>query len=236
MNKSLSIRGVFDKESLNKLIPTDSKLIFISDRIGPKIMTRCSCGSESNAWVTNVLKGFSKQCTKCQAVNQKTKTNFLSHGLSKTKLYNVWSGIKRRCYNVNQKSYPDYGAKGIRMCDEWLNSYPAFYEFSVDNGYQEGLQIDRIDSSGNYEPSNCRFISRDENISRAHKGKKVHLQHIEKYVAAKLNISFEEMDDLIECSLSGLFKNKELADAAGIERHTLTRMVKRYGFSPIWSA
>lgn len=83
-----------------------------------------------------------------------------THNHSKTKLYNVWCGIKRRCYNTHQKSYKDYGAKGIIMCDEWLNDFQTFYYWALGNGYKEGLSIDRINTKGNYEPLNCRWIDK----------------------------------------------------------------------------
>lgn len=86
-----------------------------------------------------------------------------THGDSKSKLYNVWAGMKRRCYNKNQKSYKDYGAKGIRVCDEWFNSYETFKKWAETNGYNEGLEIDRINVEGNYEPNNCRWINKKQN-------------------------------------------------------------------------
>lgn len=85
-----------------------------------------------------------------------------THNQSKTKLYNVWCGIKRRCYNTHQKSYKNYGAKGIIMCCEWLENFQNFYDWAINNGYKEGLSIDRINPSGNYEPLNCRWIGKKE--------------------------------------------------------------------------
>ena len=64
-----------------------------------------------------------------------------------------------RCYNANDISYKNYGGRGIGVCEEWKN-YDTFYEWSINNGYKEGLEIDRIDVNFNYCPSNCRYVSR----------------------------------------------------------------------------
>ena len=71
--------------------------------------------------------------------------------------------MRSRCNNPNRKKYKDYGARGIRVCDEWNNDASAFCKWALDNGYDDGMQLDRIDNNGNYEPSNCRFVSPKEN-------------------------------------------------------------------------
>lgn len=125
-------------------------------------MARCSCGNVKEVYIYNLTDGQSTNCGCLQ--NKKNKERMTTHGESKTKLYNVWSGMKRRCYNKNQKSYIDYGARGIRICDEWLNSFEVFRDWCNENGYIESkVEIDRINVDGNYEPSNCRFISKKEN-------------------------------------------------------------------------
>ena len=72
--------------------------------------------------------------------------------------------MKERCYNSKRPAYKNYGGKGVVMCDEWCNSFQNFYDWAMRNGYQDDLTIDRIDSNGNYEPLNCRWITLSENV------------------------------------------------------------------------
>ena len=67
--------------------------------------------------------------------------------------------MKVRCYYTKQVYYKRYGGRGIKVCEEWKNSFESFHEWAIHNGYKEGLSLDRIDNDGNYEPSNCRWVS-----------------------------------------------------------------------------
>lgn len=78
------------------------------------------------------------------------------HGLSGTRLENIWHKMHGRCYNPKHANFKFYGARGISVCEKW-NSIKAFGDWANSNGYSENLQIDRIDNDGNYEPSNCKW-------------------------------------------------------------------------------
>ena len=84
----------------------------------------------------------------------------IEHGVGSV-LYNKWGSMKTRCYYPQSKDYKNYGGRGIKICDEWLN-YDNFRNWSISTGYQEGLTIDRIDNDRNYEPSNCKWITMKE--------------------------------------------------------------------------
>lgn len=88
--------------------------------------------------------------------------NAVTHGDSRTKLYNVWSSMKGRCNTKSYTGYKHYGGRGISYCIDW-EKWVNFKSWAYSNGYEDGLQIDRIDNDGNYEPSNCRFISSKAN-------------------------------------------------------------------------
>lgn len=86
------------------------------------------------------------------------------------KLYNSWRAMKYRCNNPNASDYKYYGGKGIKITPEW-DSFKGFAAFAVASGYEEGLTIDRVDPTKDYCPSNCRWISRVENVTRSNRSR-----------------------------------------------------------------
>ena len=93
-----------------------------------------------------------------------------THGLSQSRIYNIWKGMRRRCNNPNAPKYNFYGGKGIKVCEEWNKTpegFENFYNWAIQNGYADNLTIDRIDPQGNYCPENCRWLTLSENVHRA---------------------------------------------------------------------
>lgn len=81
------------------------------------------------------------------------------HGQYNTRLYNIWKHMKSRCNNPKDAKYANYGGRGIKVCEEWVY-FTGFYKWSMSNGYEDNLEIDRIDNDGDYEPGNCRWTTR----------------------------------------------------------------------------
>lgn len=84
------------------------------------------------------------------------------HGMSHSRLYQIWNSMKQRCENPNAISYPRYGGKGITVCEEWKKSFIAFRDWALSHGYADNLTIDRKSNSGNYCPENCRWVTNKE--------------------------------------------------------------------------
>ena len=130
-----------------------------SDKDGRAVwLCRCGeCGNLTEATGRALRTGLKKSCgCLVKKINSEMRK---THGETKAKLYGVWNNMKDRCYNKNSKSYHNYGARGIIVCEEWINSYENFSTWAKANGYEEGLSIDRINVNGNYEPSNCRWVT-----------------------------------------------------------------------------
>lgn len=132
--------------------------IRISGRIRYQCM--CTCGTYTFVHANGIIKGATKSCgcKRCMSIGNAQRT----HGLSRSRLYSIHKSMIGRCANEKDRKYPDYGGRGIHVCDEW-KSLELFVEWALTNGYDDGLQIDRINNNKGYSPDNCRFITCTEN-------------------------------------------------------------------------
>ena len=128
---------------------------------------RCDCGVVKTMRA-DVLKKPVESCgclrdekIRVQLKDKKWRGN-KTHGETETPLYKTWSRMKHRCSNKNHKYYEYYGGSGIKVCEEWENSYESFRDWAKANGYKDGLTIERIDVTKDYEPSNCEWIPLSE--------------------------------------------------------------------------
>ncbi len=131
---------------------------------GKYVIADCSCGAEVRVLRVNFLAKYSKSCGCFR--NDKIREACMTHGQSRTPLHNIWKAMHQRCYNPNRTSYPWYGAKGVKVCQLWHDFQNFYNDMAAE--YVEGLSIDRLDSDGDYEPSNCRWLTKSENSRRGH--------------------------------------------------------------------
>lgn len=132
----------------------------------------CDCGLSVIATTNNLRSGNTKSCgclkrDRTIEMGHANAKHGESHG-HRTRLYTIWCGMRQRCNNPHHHAASLYGGKGVRVCEEWQD-YSKFKEWAEANGYADNLCIDRINSNGNYEPQNCRWITASENTARANK-------------------------------------------------------------------
>ena len=127
-------------------------------------LCKCSCGKTTIVNGTSLKNGNTRSCGCLQKELAKKllKERNTKHGKTNTRLFRTWLGMKARCLNSRDKNFPQYGGRGITVCDEWLdkeNGFQNFYEWAMANGYRDDLSIDRIDNDKGYCPDNCRWSS-----------------------------------------------------------------------------
>lgn len=138
-----------------------------SGQIQRKALFKCYCGNKFESRICSVKNNNTKSCG-CLIKKGGNKT----HGLSAHCLCPIWREMVSRCHNRKNKDYKNYGDRGVSVCEEWRDNFESFYNWALKNGYKGGLTIDRRNNNGNYEPANCRFITKAEN-SRNKRGIKL---------------------------------------------------------------
>ena len=160
---------------------------------------KCDCGNITIVSTSNLRANRIKSCGcfKLDKLIERSSTHNQRH----THLYEIWKSMKQRCYNPNLKPYKNWGARGIKVCDEWRYNFQAFYDWAYANGYsvktrnnqKTKLTLDRIDVNGNYEPSNCRWVDRKTQARNTRVNKYISYKGITKCLAEwceELNLSY----------------------------------------------
>lgn len=169
------------------------------------------------------------------------------HGKKHTRLYDIYILIKQRTVNPKATSYENYGGRGVEMCEEWANSFTAFYERSMKNGYRNDLTIDRIDVNGNYEPSNCRWVDKKLQANNKRNNRVVEISGVKhtlqewseisginrKTISDRLKAGYDPLRAITEQPYNKIlyagkfYTRKELAEMHGINYSTLKSRLEK---------
>ena len=184
----------------------------------------CDCGTKRSVLQHSLRNGKSTSCG-CYNRERASQIN-RKHGQSNKsgRLYPLWASMRRRCYSKKCPDYPNYGGRGIVICDEWKSDFTAFAKWAIENGYKEEktdkginiLTIDRIDVNGNYEPLNCRFVTNAEQA----KNKRNSMTDEERYrICPICGKKYEVVSrkGTKTCSQECGFKLREMENPRGIE-------------------
>lgn len=173
---------------------------------GSRWICACDCGKRVSVPQSSLRSRHTKSCG-ClhdELSSQRMSAQNRSHGLSHTRMYGIWTDMKKRCNNKNHWAYSHYGGRGIGYADEW-ELFENFHEWSINNGYDDSLTLDRIDNNAGYSPANCRWATRKEQANNKSNTKKYTVN-------------------------GGEYTLSQLSEMHGIPYHTLHGRVAQYGW------
>lgn len=151
---------------------------------GYRWFCKCDCGNTFTTTSASLRYGSTQSCGCERKKHLYNNPPHKTHGMSQSRLYHIWQGMKNRCYGPSHNRFMSYGGRGIAVCEEWKNDFLSFKKWAYANGYDETAErgkctIDRIDVNGNYEPSNCRFV--DMRVQRANQRRNSHANYQRNY-------------------------------------------------------
>lgn len=170
-----------------------------------KFLCRCDCGNEVIRLRSTLQKNPNPSCG-CMELTIGDRTRKYTKEQTSSFLYSTWNGMKQRCLDPNSSHYHRYGGRGVTICEEWLNDYSKFYEWAMANGASKELTLDRIDTDGNYEPSNCRWADVEMQMNNTSQNRFI------EYNGEKLTVM-------------------QWSRRTGIEEGTIRRRLDSYGYS-----
>lgn len=151
-------------KKIGRLNVIESIIKFSGNRNRTFWKCKCDCGKIVEIEHYKLKSEHTRSCG-CLQSELTIKRNTI-HDLSKTRIYKGYHSMKNRCYNITTKDYKWYGAKGVKVCEEWLSDFMIFHDWAMNNGYKDNLTLDRIKPNGNYEPNNCQWITISEQQSK----------------------------------------------------------------------
>lgn len=196
MNKVYNLEG----KRFNKLLVIKR---IENDKYGnARWLCKCDCGNETKVLGCHLRSNHTKSCGCLQKESCINIIHKPKHNMINTRIYRIWIGMKNRTNGeskLKNKYYKNYSGRNIEMCKEWKENFMVFYKWSIENGYDDKLTIDRIDVNGNYEPSNCRWVTMIEQQNNKRNNK------IIEYKGEKHTLS--EWNKILNYT-SGLLKNR----------------------------
>lgn len=153
---------------------------------GRKWLFRCECGGVIMRFPFQVTSGNTSSCgcIRKEMLIMRNKESLSTHRMTGTTEHTIWAKMIQRCRNPNDKNFPSYGGRGIKVCDRWNDPVTGFQEFFNDMGMRpKGAQIDRTNNNGNYEPSNCRWVTPKQNSRNRRSNKMIDFRNETKCIA-----------------------------------------------------
>jgi hypothetical protein len=173
-----------------------------------KVLCLCECGTETVVWYSNLVNGHTQSCG-CLGSRQTLGERLRTHGETDTRLYEEWCGMLKRCRNPNCDDYHNYGGRGIKVYSGWRFSFRRFRDWALSHDYRDDLTIERKDVNGDYEPSNCTWIPKNQMARNTRK-----TVRLTAWGETKLLVDW--VDD----------------ERCSVTRSTLYERVRKYGWDP----